>query len=351
MDLTRVTATGLLAQLNAGEIRSEELVRAYLDRAERLGRLNVFVHLEPEAVLEQARRVDARRRAGERLGALAGLPVAIKDVLCVEGEPTTCGSRMLRDFRPPYDATVIARLKAADAILMGKTNMDEFAMGSSTENSAYGPTRNPWDEDCIPGGSSGGSAAAVAADLAPLALGTRHRRLDPPARRLLRRRRPETDLRPGQPVRPDRLRQLARPGRPLRPRRGRRRPAARGHLGARPDGLDERRHGGARLRVDAGDAPDRPADRPGPRAFRRGARPRGRGRHPRGGPRLRGRRRLGPRGLAAAFEVRRAGLLPGRPGRVLEQPGPLRRDDLRPPRRRLLAEDIPARRSSRRWSA
>ena len=172
MDLTRVTATGLLAQLNAGEIRSEELVRTYLDRADRLGRLNVFVHLEPEAVLENARRVDARRRAGEPMGALAGLPVAIKDVLCVEGEPTTCGSRMLRDFRPPYDATVIARLKAADAVLMGKTNMDEFAMGSSTENSAYGPTRNPWDEDCIPGGSSGGSAAAIAADLAPLALGT-----------------------------------------------------------------------------------------------------------------------------------------------------------------------------------
>ena len=153
MDLTRVTATGLLTQLNAGEIRSEELVRAYLDRAEHLGRLNVFVHLEPEAVLEQARRVDARRQAGERLGMLAGLPVAIKDVLCVEGEPTTCGSRMLRDFRPPYDATVIARLKAADAILMGKTNMDEFAMGSSTENSAYQTTRNPWDLERIPGRS------------------------------------------------------------------------------------------------------------------------------------------------------------------------------------------------------
>jgi aspartyl-tRNA(Asn)/glutamyl-tRNA(Gln) amidotransferase subunit A len=166
------TAVALLASLNAGEISSEALVRPLLERSQSLGRLNVFLNLDHDRVLAQARAIDARRKAGEMMGRLAGLPVAIKDVLCVEGERTSCGSRMLRDFRPPYDATVIARLRAAGAILFGKTNMDEFAMGSSTENSAFGPTLNPWDERCVPGGSSGGSAAAVAAGLAPLALGT-----------------------------------------------------------------------------------------------------------------------------------------------------------------------------------
>ena len=166
------TAHGLLSRLNAGEVTAEQVARSYLDRARALDRLNVYVHLDPDAVLAQARAVDAKRKAGQPLGPLAGVPVAIKDLLCVEGEPTTCGSRMLKNYRPPYNATVVARLKAADAVLFGKTNMDEFAMGSSTENSAYGPTRNPWDESRIPGGSSGGSAAAVAADLAPVSLGS-----------------------------------------------------------------------------------------------------------------------------------------------------------------------------------
>jgi aspartyl-tRNA(Asn)/glutamyl-tRNA(Gln) amidotransferase subunit A len=166
------TAAAMLARMNARETTSEEIAIALVDRAQRADRLNVFVHLDAERILDQARQVDRRRRAGEPLGALAGVPVAIKDVLCVQGEPTTCGSRMLRNFRPPYDATVIARLKASGAILFGKTNMDEFAMGSSTENSAYGPTLNPWDETRVPGGSSGGSAAAVAAGLAPVSLGS-----------------------------------------------------------------------------------------------------------------------------------------------------------------------------------
>ena len=135
-------------------------------------KVKAFLHIDETGTLDQARAIDARRKKGEKLGLLAGLPVAIKDVLCVKGELTTCASKILRNFRPPYDAHVIEKLRQADAVLFGKTNMDEFAMGSSTENSAYQVTRNPWDLERIPGGSSGGSAAAVAACEAPLALGT-----------------------------------------------------------------------------------------------------------------------------------------------------------------------------------
>jgi aspartyl-tRNA(Asn)/glutamyl-tRNA(Gln) amidotransferase subunit A len=171
--MTNQTATELVRQLTGGEITSAELTRAYLDRIERLdGSVKAFLRVDPSAALAQAEGIDRRRRAGKPLGPLAGLPVAVKDVLCTQGEPTTCASRMLEQFRPPYDATAVAKLKAADAVLIGRTNMDEFAMGGSNENSAFFPTHNPWDLSRVPGGSSGGSAAAVAARLAPLALGT-----------------------------------------------------------------------------------------------------------------------------------------------------------------------------------
>ena len=134
--------------------------------------MHAYLYVDAEAALETAREVDRRRAAGEQLGSLAGIPVAVKDVLATAGVPTTCGSKILEGWRPPYDATVVRRLRAADAVILGKTNMDEFAMGSSTEHSAYGPTRNPWDLQRTPGGSSGGSAAAVAAFTAPLSLGS-----------------------------------------------------------------------------------------------------------------------------------------------------------------------------------
>ncbi len=172
-DLTQLDAAELGRRLAAGETSSVELTRAYLDRiAERDDVLGAYLHVDAEAALARAGEVDAARAAGAELGPLAGLPVALKDVFVTEGVPTTSGSKILEGWRPPYDATVAARLKAAGTVLLGKTNMDEFAMGSSTENSAYRPTRNPWDPDRIPGGSSGGSSAAVAGGLAPWALGT-----------------------------------------------------------------------------------------------------------------------------------------------------------------------------------
>ncbi len=173
MDLTRSTAVALLREMNAGAVSAEEVTQAHLDRIERHeGQVHAFLYRDAEQALDQARAVDRQRAAGQPLGALAGVPIALKDVLCTKGMPTTCASKMLANFRPPYNATVIERLIAADAIPVGKTNMDEFAMGSSTENSAFGATRNPWDLGRIPGGSSGGSAAAVAADFAPIALGS-----------------------------------------------------------------------------------------------------------------------------------------------------------------------------------
>ncbi|WP_395242931.1 Asp-tRNA(Asn)/Glu-tRNA(Gln) amidotransferase subunit GatA [Agromyces sp. MMS24-K17] len=172
-ELTRLDAADLAAKLAAGDVSSVEATRAHLDRIEAVdGAVHAFLHVAGERALAAAADVDRRRAEGEALGSLAGVPIAIKDVLVTEGMPSTAGSRILEGWVPPYDATPVRKVREAGLIPLGKTNMDEFAMGSSTEHSAYGPTFNPWDLERIPGGSGGGSAAAVAAFEAPLALGS-----------------------------------------------------------------------------------------------------------------------------------------------------------------------------------
>ena len=173
MSLIHKTAAELGALIAGGEVTAVEVAEAHLDRmAEVEPKVNAFLHIDRETTVEQARAVDARLGAGERLGPLAGVPIAHKDIFATADMPTTAASKILEGWRPPYDATVTSRLRAAGLVILGKTNLDEFAMGSSTENSAYGTTHNPWDLTRIPGGSSGGSSAAVASYEAPLSTGT-----------------------------------------------------------------------------------------------------------------------------------------------------------------------------------
>ena len=173
-ELTRLTAAELAEKIHSREVSAVEVARAHLDRiAEVDGAVHAFLQVSTDRALAAARAVDAARAAGEAAASpLAGVPLALKDVLVQQGVPTTAGSKILEGWIPPYDATVTRRLIEAGVVILGKTNMDEFAMGSSTENSAYGPTHNPWDLDRIPGGSGGGSAAALASFEAPLAIGT-----------------------------------------------------------------------------------------------------------------------------------------------------------------------------------
>ena len=173
LEIEKYTAVQLAAMVSDGSATAREVTESALARIEKYdGQIGAFLRVDREGALAAADGIDRKRAAGERLGALAGVPVAVKDNICILGQPATCASKMLRDYRPPYDAKVVDLLRAADAVIIGQTNMDEFAMGSSTENSALQKTKNPWDVSRVPGGSSGGSAAAVAAGFCPLALGS-----------------------------------------------------------------------------------------------------------------------------------------------------------------------------------
>lgn len=172
-ELISATAAELASMFASGDVSAVEIAQAHLDRISAVDdELNAFLHVNPEVTLTSAKHVDQLRSSGEQLSPLAGVPIAVKDVLVTTDMPATSGSKILEGYRSPFDATAVARTRTAGMVILGKTNMDEFAMGSSTENSAYGPTRNPWSLDRVPGGSGGGSAAAVASFEAPLALGS-----------------------------------------------------------------------------------------------------------------------------------------------------------------------------------
>jgi aspartyl-tRNA(Asn)/glutamyl-tRNA(Gln) amidotransferase subunit A len=172
-DLIRKDASELAGLVSSGEVSAVEVAQAHLDRIAAVdGDVHAFLHVDTEGALASAAAVDAKVKAGDKLSVLAGVPLGLKDILATNGLPTTCGSRVLDGWIPPYDATVVTKLREAGVVILGKTNMDEFAMGSSTEHSAFGPTHNPWDLERIPGGSGGGSSACVSSFEAPLAIGT-----------------------------------------------------------------------------------------------------------------------------------------------------------------------------------
>ena len=231
-ELTVGEASDLLA---SGKLSSRELTSSVLARIDAVeDRVRAYLTVTPEQAFTQADAIDARRVAGETLPPLAGIPVALKDNMCTTGVKTTAGSKILHNFIPPYDATAVVRLREAGAVFVGKANLDEFAMGSSTENSGYHTSANPWDLERVPGGSSGGSAAAVAAGEALIALGSDTGGSIRQPRIALRHRGDEADLWANQPVRADRLRLLARSDRAAEPQRAGLCADAQCHLRSRP---------------------------------------------------------------------------------------------------------------------
>ena len=329
---TPQTLAALRADLVERRVKAADLAAGYYERIEKKNpHLNVYLSLTKERALAQAERIDALAAKGDPLPPLAGIPVGIKDVLVMQGRAvSTAGSKILEGYHPPYDATVVSQASKRPArCCSARLNCDEFAMGSSNENSAYGPVRNPVDPERVPGGSSGGSAAAVAANLAVATLGTRHRRLHPPAGQLLRRGRRAAHLRARLALRPHRLCLLARSHRPLRRQRARCRHHAR--RDRRPRSQDATSSTGARggLRCRERQARRRAcasASRPSTSAkgsTRKSAPP-----SRRALPRLRP-PAASEAGLAAAHQIRRPDLLPGRHSRSQRQPRALRRRALR----------------------
>ena len=230
MSLIHATAAELAARIAARELSAAEVTRTHLDRiAEVDGDVHAFLYVDEARALAAADAVDARIAAGEQVGPLAGVPLALKDVFAYAGAPTTCGSRILQNWWPPYHATVTQRLLDAGIVILGKTNMDEFAMGSSTENSAYGPSHNPWDLERIPGGSGGGSVRRAGRVRGAAGDRHRHRRLDQAAGRGHRHRRGQADVRRHVPLRGGRHGLQPGYARPVRAYGARRGPAASGH--------------------------------------------------------------------------------------------------------------------------
>ena len=276
------TASDIAARVRDGSTTATEVVDQHLARIdERDDEIHAFNTVTADLAREQAAQVDSIVADGGDPGPLAGVPVALKDNMCTRGVATTCSSKILEGWVPPYDGTLIERLRSAGAVLVGKTNLDEFAMGSSTENSAFGPTRNPLDTTRVPGGSSGGSSAAVAAGFAALSFGSGHRRLDPPASCAVRGGRRQPTYGRVSRYGPGGVREQSRPDRSVHALGRRRRAGDADGVRTRPARLDVDPRAAARLlgaprcrsRGPAGRADHRPARRRRPTSTSGSSRP------------------------------------------------------------------------------